>query len=1064
VTLTVEGKGGDDAGSTSGPSQYGAAPTKRGAVLETFKLNSVPVREAEKAIRKHVPNFSGRMAVDERTNSISIESDDQTITRIKAVVQQLDKTADSNLGPVQIELSGEGDQVVLRGDPKDVERVEKWLKELEKGAAGKQGEKPEDLLRRLGVSAAKTSGKDDARKVSLSARVFQLRSTQARNVVELLQKVFDKSGTRIEADERANSIIAMADAETMATIAELLKALDQPISQVRRANTSGPESLVALEHQAKKFKEEITRVESEMEKDQKELERVSKFSANLINEGKDTKSIEDEKRRLTDSIQSKRIDIDKVRDRHWSVTQEIESLKARIEAINRGEFPEALLMEKINDDPRLVELRQKIAEQEELHDLAKSIAKHPNDPAVLRYAARLRHMKEAEDRLIAELREVAVAKLRWGPGGAYETSGIVEGTQKSPGGETKIFSLRNTQATEAYEVLRKLYSEDMVRMTAHQSTNQVLVQGDPEKLAEIEAILLRLDEEGARKVGKNDPSATQGTATPPAGRRRGSRTTGSQITPEDIKRQREQIESDIAALRARRLDAINQLNSRTNPNTRKLNDEVNYLDRQIRMHENWLRELDVLSGPRATIINPGDSLRINAAGTLQESPIKGVYSVDPDGYVNLGAEYGKVRVSGMTADEAQAAVLAELRKVLREPKVTLTFEHRGQTTARPSTETEKATESPPATGGSESRSSLEIQLPALREELAKTKALAYQKEDEIFALSLEVLKSGKDLSDESKSKFEALKRVKDQLVERVTRLEQELQSHTARIQESKGQPRSSTDTTPAARPRRSQETEAQQRQLRELQEQLKFVDQQLRSQIPNSRDTLEIKILKQQRDELQRQIIGLGPLIEGVPQPAASDPLANHPELVQMRRRLGDLNAKIGQDRLHQEGAKESAYLRALISQSQRLQTAIWELESLLRRENHDDGRHESTNAGPTGDIRNPQGLMKPFTAIRWEGERPQVQINEVWYDLLAIGELPIEQIIAKAREKRGRGYQELIENQLPEFLKELGVASIEKEFSLALRRLRDGARETFDVANVVHPLGRVQTIVTPRP
>ncbi len=50
-----------------------------------------------------------------------------------------------------------------------------------------------------------------------------------------------------------------------------------------------------------------------------------------------------------------------------------------------------------------------------------------------------------------------------------------------------------------------------------------------------------------------------------------------------------------------------------------------------------------------------------------------MYAVDVDGFVNLGGEYGKVRVVGMTADEAQNAVLTELRKVLRSPQVVISI-------------------------------------------------------------------------------------------------------------------------------------------------------------------------------------------------------------------------------------------------------------------------------------------------------------------------------------------------------------------------------------------------------
>jgi hypothetical protein len=73
------------------------------------------------------------------------------------------------------------------------------------------------------------------------------------------------------------------------------------------------------------------------------------------------------------------------------------------------------------------------------------------------------------------------------------------------------------------------------------------------------------------------------------------------------------------------------------------------------------------------VIRPDHVLQIDALGTYIESPIRGAYLVDPDGRVNLGAAYGKVKVSGMTADEAEAAVVAQLRKMLSRPQVAISI-------------------------------------------------------------------------------------------------------------------------------------------------------------------------------------------------------------------------------------------------------------------------------------------------------------------------------------------------------------------------------------------------------
>ena len=68
-----------------------------------------------------------------------------------------------------------------------------------------------------------------------------------------------------------------------------------------------------------------------------------------------------------------------------------------------------------------------------------------------------------------------------------------------------------------------------------------------------------------------------------------------------------------------------------------------------------------------------DSLQVIVEGTLLEQPINGIYVVEPGGLLDLGPSYGKVAVGGKSRDEAQDAVFRHLKRVLREPQVSLTL-------------------------------------------------------------------------------------------------------------------------------------------------------------------------------------------------------------------------------------------------------------------------------------------------------------------------------------------------------------------------------------------------------
>jgi len=66
-----------------------------------------------------------------------------------------------------------------------------------------------------------------------------------------------------------------------------------------------------------------------------------------------------------------------------------------------------------------------------------------------------------------------------------------------------------------------------------------------------------------------------------------------------------------------------------------------------------------------------DVLAIRVLGTLLDQPIEGYYLVDADGTVDLGPAYGRVRIAGMSIEEARQTITRHLEAVLRQPEVSL---------------------------------------------------------------------------------------------------------------------------------------------------------------------------------------------------------------------------------------------------------------------------------------------------------------------------------------------------------------------------------------------------------
>jgi polysaccharide biosynthesis/export protein len=72
-------------------------------------------------------------------------------------------------------------------------------------------------------------------------------------------------------------------------------------------------------------------------------------------------------------------------------------------------------------------------------------------------------------------------------------------------------------------------------------------------------------------------------------------------------------------------------------------------------------------------IEPFDGLLIRVKGALPDEPIADAFAVSPDGTVDLGPTYGQVKVVGLTTSEAEAAIQHELSQILQAPQVSVSL-------------------------------------------------------------------------------------------------------------------------------------------------------------------------------------------------------------------------------------------------------------------------------------------------------------------------------------------------------------------------------------------------------
>ncbi len=77
-----------------------------------------------------------------------------------------------------------------------------------------------------------------------------------------------------------------------------------------------------------------------------------------------------------------------------------------------------------------------------------------------------------------------------------------------------------------------------------------------------------------------------------------------------------------------------------------------------------------------------DVLQVRATGTLATQPIDGYFLVESTGTLAFGPSYGRVKVQGLSLDEAEAAILDKLKQILQKPEVQVTLARQAGQTAQ----------------------------------------------------------------------------------------------------------------------------------------------------------------------------------------------------------------------------------------------------------------------------------------------------------------------------------------------------------------------------------------------
>lgn len=73
------------------------------------------------------------------------------------------------------------------------------------------------------------------------------------------------------------------------------------------------------------------------------------------------------------------------------------------------------------------------------------------------------------------------------------------------------------------------------------------------------------------------------------------------------------------------------------------------------------------------VLVTGDKVKVIAAGLFPDQPLDDIYTVEPMGTLPLGPTYGRVKVVGLSLEEAEKRVQKDLAKILEDPRVQISL-------------------------------------------------------------------------------------------------------------------------------------------------------------------------------------------------------------------------------------------------------------------------------------------------------------------------------------------------------------------------------------------------------
>ena len=88
---------------------------------------------------------------------------------------------------------------------------------------------------------------------------------------------------------------------------------------------------------------------------------------------------------------------------------------------------------------------------------------------------------------------------------------------------------------------------------------------------------------------------------------------------------------------------------------------------------------------------------------------------------------------------------------------------------------------------------------------------------------------------------------------------------------------------------------------------------------------------------------------------------------------------------------------------------------------------------------------MAPYDAVRWHGDTPQVRVAGTWYELDAIDDLPVDQIVAFSKSRDVSAWQKHFEEDLVELMTQMNHQP-GRRVTLLVKELTTGQTQALDV------------------